>query len=185
MEWILQGIRQSCMCAHSTHLRQIAAVLKISLGLIYGIFTLRRLRTQQASQLRQTLIRVPCPILHNLIVFAYVAHIGDEMQTLSDFLIQHRSYGGYILLQHLHAMRFQLLIETFHAGAEALLQLLLAAWTFLQMGSHADAWHKDIAAIGALLEHLAAVYEVFLRVASDKQLLNTCGTPQPHGGDSP
>lgn len=130
MEWIIQGIPQSCI-SHSTHLRQIAAVLKISLGLIYGIFTLRRLRAQKASQLRQTLVCVPGPILHNLIVFAYVAHIGDQMQTLTDLLIQHRSYGGYILFQHLQAMRFQLLIETFHAGAQTLLQLLLAAWAFL------------------------------------------------------
>lgn len=152
----------------STHLRQVAAVLKISLSLFHGIFTLRRLRPQQTSQLGQTLVRVACPILHHLIVLTYVAHIGDEMQTLTDFLIQHRSYGGYILLQHLHPMWIMCyqvlwLIKTFHADAQALLLLLLlAAWTLFEVGAHTDAWHKDVAAIGAFLEHLTAVYEVFL-----------------------
>lgn len=151
----------------STHLRQVAAVLKISLSLIYGIFTLRCLRPQQTSQLGQALVRVACPILHHLVVLTYIAHICDQMQTLTDFLIQHRSYGGYILFQYLHPMRIMLqvrllLIKTLHADAQALLLLLLAARTLLEVGAHADAWHKDVAAIGAFLQHLTAVYEVFL-----------------------
>lgn len=156
------------MIGASTHLRQIAAVLKISLSLFHGIFTLRRLRPQQTSQLGQTLVRVACPILHHLVVLTYIAHICDEMQTLTDFLIQHRTYGGYILFQHLHPMRIMLqvlllLIKALHADAQALLQLLLlAARTLLEVGAHADAWHKDVAAIGAFLQHLTAVYEVFL-----------------------
>jgi len=88
------------------------------------------------------------------------------MQSLADLLVENGSNGAHILLDDQKTL-IRLSIQTIHADThpivDVLVLLIADSGTLLLVGTHADAGNEGLTAVGTLLQHLAAVDQVFLQ----------------------